>query len=78
MICILRTTDPVALSFAKAVLTDARVEHFEMDQHMSILEPGIMIPKRLMILAADEADARDALKGAGLGHELEPAQSGRA
>lgn len=40
---------------------------------MSVLEPGIMIPKRLMVLRDDAADARDVLTDAGISDELEPA-----
>lgn len=71
MKCLIKTTNPVTLSFAEAVLRDAEIQHFVMDQHMSILEPGIMIPKRLMVLPDNLEDARRALRDAELGHELE-------
>lgn len=71
MIAIIVTTNPATLSFAEAVLKDAEIESFIMDQNMSVLEPGIMIPKRLMVLADDADEARDVLKAAGLGAELE-------
>lgn len=74
MKCLLKTTDPAILSFAEAVLRDAGIEHFVMDAHMSILEPGIMIPKRLMVLPDDAQEARQALTDADLGRELEPLQ----
>lgn len=38
---------------------------------MSVLEPGIMIPKRLMVLEDDAVDAREALTDAGIANELE-------
>ena len=69
------TTDPVAISFAQAVLKDAGIECFVLDQNMSVLEPGIMIPKRLVVLGEDEAFARRALEDAGLARELEPADT---
>ena len=72
MINLIVTTNPVTLSFAQAVLRDAEIECFVMDQNMSVLEPGIMIPKRLMVLADDAAEARDVLSDAGIGSELEP------
>lgn len=72
MIAIIVTTNPATISFAEAVLRDAQIECFVMDQNMSILEPGIMIPKRVMVLADDAADARGALTDAGIGHELAP------
>lgn len=71
MIAIIVTTNPATLSFAEAVLRDAQIECFVMDQNMSVLEPGIMIPKRLMVLKDDASDAREALKDAGIGNELE-------
>lgn len=71
MIALIITTDPATLSFAEAILKDAEIDCFVMDQNMSVLEPGIMIPKRLMVLNEDERDARDVLTAAGLGQELE-------
>ena len=71
MIAIIVTTNPATLSFAEAVLKDAEIESFVMDQNMSVLEPGIMIPKRLMVLREDAEEARDVLISAGLGAELE-------
>ena len=71
MRAIIVTTNPATISFAEAVLRDARIESFVMDQNMSVLEPGIMIPKRLMVLDEDEAEAREALADAGLAGELE-------
>ena len=71
MKAIIVTTDPVTISFAEAVLKDAGIGCFVMDQNMSVLEPGIMIPKRVMVLAEDADDAREALADAGLGKELE-------
>jgi hypothetical protein len=71
MIAIIITTNPATISFAEAVLRDAQIESFVMDQNMSVLEPGIMIPKRVMVLEDDAADARAALTDAGIGNELE-------
>ncbi|MGB3457188.1 MAG: DUF2007 domain-containing protein [Litorimonas sp.] len=71
MIALIVTTDPVTISFAQAVLKDADIDSFVMDQNMSVLEPGIMIPKRLMVIREDEDEARSALTDAGLGKELE-------
>lgn len=71
MIALIITTNPATLSFAEAVLRDAEIECFVMDQNMSVLEPGIMIPKRLMVLKDDASDAREALTDAGIGNELE-------
>ncbi|MGJ8559865.1 MAG: DUF2007 domain-containing protein [Litorimonas sp.] len=71
MIALIITTNSATLSFAEAVLRDADIECFVMDQNMSVLEPGIMIPKRLMVLRDDAEDARAALTDAGIENELE-------
>ena len=68
---LVKTTDPATLSFAQALLGDAEIHAVIMDGHMSVLEPGIMIPKRLMVLDDDWEDAVAVLKSAGLGGEVE-------
>jgi hypothetical protein len=70
MIALIVTTDLATLAFAQAVLKDAEIDCFVLDQNMSVLEPGIMIPKRLMVLEADAAEAHDVLSAAGIGEEL--------
>ena len=70
MIAIIVTTNPATISFAEAVLKEAGINSFVMDQNMSVLEPGIMIPKRVMVLEEDAADAREVLVDAGLEAEL--------
>lgn len=73
MIAIIKTNNPVTLSFAQAVLRDCDIEFFVADTHVSILEGSIgAIPRRLMVLGDDEGDAREALAGAGLEKELQP------
>ncbi|GLQ20169.1 DUF2007 domain-containing protein [Algimonas porphyrae] len=71
MIALIVTTDPATIAFAQAVLRDAEIECYVMDQNMSVLEPGIMIPKRVMVLKEDVAEARDILTDAGIAKELE-------
>ena len=74
MICIIRTMNPVTLSFAQAVLKDAQIESFLFDVNCSVLDGStILVRKRLMIIDEDETDAREILEAAGLGKELEPA-----
>jgi len=56
---LLRTTDPTIIAFAKALLDGEGIDCFEMDVNMSILEGGIGIfPRRLMVLdeSIDEAE----------------------
>ncbi len=74
MMCIIRTMNPVTLSFAQAVLKDAQIESFLFDLNCSVLDGStILVRKRLMIIDDDEDDAREILEAAGLGKELEPA-----
>jgi len=59
MIELLRTNDPVLLSFAAALLADAGIESEVFDSHTSIVEGSIgAIPRRLMVAAAAAAAAR--------------------
>jgi hypothetical protein len=47
---LLRTTDPTIIAFAKALLQGEGIDCFEMDVNMSVLEGGIGIfPRRLMV-----------------------------
>ncbi len=62
MIELLRTNNPVTVSFAQALLKDAGIPHDVLDLHMSILEGSIGIfPKRLMVLEEDAISARQLL-----------------
>lgn len=62
-----RSTDPVRISHALAVLEDEGILVFEMDQHMSVLEGSIgILPRRLMVADRDEFMARAILREAGL------------
>lgn len=54
---LLRSTDPTVLAFASALLEGEDIDCFQMDVNMSILEGGIGIfPRRLMV-RAEEYDA---------------------
>lgn len=71
MIELLRTNDPVLLSFAEAVLSSERIEFFVTDRHMSVLEGSLgFIRRRVLVAERDVARARAALEEAGLGAEL--------
>ena len=51
---LLRTTDPTIIAFASALLEGEDIDCFPMDVNMSILEGGIGIfPRRLMVRAED-------------------------
>ena len=64
---LLRTTDPVLLSFLTAILADAGIEAVVLDTHTSILEGSInAIPRRLMVHSDDADEARACLDQAGI------------
>ena len=66
MVELLRTNDPVHLSFLGAVLRDGGIEPIVLDQHMSVLEgSAAAIPRRLMVNDEDAADARRILREVG-------------
>ncbi|MGV1835022.1 DUF2007 domain-containing protein [Rhizobium rhizogenes] len=68
---LIRTNDPVLLSFAESLMKDAGIHCFVADQAMSILEGSLgMLPRRFLV-ETDRADqARRILIDAGLGDEL--------
>ena len=70
MRCILTTANPATLNFAEAILKEAGIDYFVLDQNMSVLEPGIMIPRRLMVIDEDEEAARRQLSLAGMEKDL--------
>ena len=70
MKCILTTANPATLNFAEAILKEAGIDYFVLDQNMSVLEPGIMIPRRLMVIDEDEDAARRQLTLAGMERDL--------
>lgn len=65
---VLRSNDPVVISFAQAVLRQAGIASFLADQHMSAVEGSIgAFPRRLLVGLPDWEAARRQLDGAGLG-----------
>ncbi|CAD0184110.1 hypothetical protein RUESEDTHA_00988 [Ruegeria sp. THAF57] len=60
---LLRSTDPTILAFASALLEGEDIDCFQMDVNMSILEGGIGIfPRRLMVRADDLARAERVMR----------------
>lgn len=56
---VLRTNDPVLLSYAASVLEDAGIPHFQADTNMSILDGSLIaIPRRLMVAKEDGEAAK--------------------
>ncbi len=65
---LLRTNDPVRLSFLQSLLKDAGVDTLVLDHHTSLVEGSIgAIPRRLMVAHRDYHLARSVLAAAGEG-----------
>ncbi|EIM78284.1 hypothetical protein A33O_00845 [Nitratireductor aquibiodomus RA22] len=70
MIELIRTNDPVVISFVESLLRDAGIAFFVADQNMSIMEGSLgILPRRVMIDEDDRDAARQLLKDAGIEHE---------
>ena len=63
---VVRTNDPVRLSFLVALLQDAGIDAIVLDAHMSTVEGSIgAIPRRVVVPAEDRAAALRILREAG-------------
>jgi hypothetical protein len=68
---IIRTNDPVLLSFAQSLMKDAGIQCLIADQAMSIMEGSLgFLHRRLLVVAEQEREARRILADAGLENEL--------
>ena len=64
---LLRSNDPVWLSYVRHVLAEEGIAFLQLDEHMSALEGSVgAIPRRVMVLAEDVARARLCLGNATL------------
>lgn len=73
MIELLRTNDPVLISFVEALLRDADVDFLVADQNMSIMEGSIgVLPRRVLVIEDDLARAERLMRDAGIAHEMSP------
>ncbi len=71
MIELLRSNDPVLISFAEALLKEAGIEHATLDQNMSVMEGSLgILPRRMLVAREQHAAARRILAEAGLEREL--------
>lgn len=60
---LMRSNDPAALAFAKALLSGEGIEVFELDVHTSVLEGSIgILPRRLMVARRDHFHAAAVLR----------------
>lgn len=61
-----RSTDPVRISFLKALLDDAGIACVVLDAHISAVEGGIgAFPRRLAVRTEDASRAKRVLSDAG-------------
>lgn len=73
---LLRTNDPVLLSFVESLLRDAGVTAVIADQNMSVLEGSIgVLPRRVLVDTDDIEHARSVLIQSDLGGWLSDAGS---
>ena len=64
---LLRSNDPVLLSFAASVLRDAGIEHSVADTHMSVIDGSInAVTNRIMVPDDQYEEARQLLAEAGV------------
>lgn len=59
---LLRSNDMVLLSWAEALLRNARIDCWVLDGHTSVLEGSLgVLPRRLVVAEEDAAEARRVL-----------------
>tara|TARA_R100001129_G_scaffold100854_1_gene69004 strand:+ start:3399 stop:3671 length:273 start_codon:yes stop_codon:yes gene_type:complete len=70
---LIRTNDPVLISFVESLMRDAGIGCMVADTNMSILDGSIgMLPRRIMVDGDETENARQLITDAGLAHELRP------
>ena len=68
---LIRTNDAVLISFVESLLRDAGIGCMVADQNMSVLDGSIgILPRRVMVLDEDMAEARRILADAGIANEI--------
>ncbi|PTW61711.1 putative signal transducing protein [Breoghania corrubedonensis] len=72
---LLKTNNPVTISYVEALLGEAGIHFLVLDQHMSVMEGSLgLLPRRILVETEALEEARDLLDEAGLGAELAPAK----
>lgn len=70
---LIRTNDPVLISFVESLMRDAGIGCLVADSGMSILEGSVgIIPRRILVAAEMASQARRIVIDAGLENELRP------
>ena len=68
---LLRTNDPVLLSYVSALLEEAMIDFIVADLNMSVLEGSIgALPRRVLVESERLGQARNVLTEAGIGHVI--------
>ena len=68
---LLRSNDPVLLSYVSALLDEARIDFIVADVNMSVMEGSIgALPRRVLVAAESLNQARALLNEAGIGHVI--------
>lgn len=68
---LLRTNNPVTISFVESLMREAGIGVLVADQNMSILDGSLgILPRRVMVEAGRVEQARRILRDAGLENEL--------
>lgn len=68
---LLRSNDPVLLSYVSALLAEDSIDFIVADLNMSVLEGSIgALPRRVLVESDRLAQARQILNGAGIGHVI--------
>ena len=71
MIELVRTNDPVVISFIEALMRDANIKFLVADQNMSIMEGSLgVLPRRVLVDEDDLEQARRILNDAGIADEI--------
>jgi len=67
MIELLRSNDPVLVSFVTSLLQDAKITHSVADSHMSVIDGSInAVANRVMVAEGEYDSARELLADAGV------------
>lgn len=65
---LIKTNDPVLLTYVEALLKGAEIDCEVADRHMSVLEGSIgVLPRRVLVADEQLEEARGLLRDAGLG-----------
>ncbi len=71
MMELVRTNDPVVISFIEALMRDAGIAYFVADSNTSVMEGSLgVLPRRVLVREEQIETARRILADAGVGDEI--------